>query len=45
MIIKSPSPAVKIPDISWPEYFFARIEPYHQEIALIDGDSGRQINS
>ncbi len=44
MIIKSPSPAVKIPDISWPEYFFARIEPYHQEIALIDGASGRQIN-
>ena len=44
MIIKSPSPAIEIPNISWPEYFLARIEPYHKEIALIDGDSGRQIN-
>ena len=44
MIIKSPSPSVEIPDISWPEYFFKRIEPYHKQIALIDGDSGRQVN-
>ena len=44
MIIQSPSPSVEIPNISWPEYFFKRIEPYHKQIALIDGDSGREVN-
>ena len=44
MIIKSPSPAVEIPDISWPEYFLKCIDPYHEQVALIDGDSGRQIS-
>jgi hypothetical protein len=24
--------------------FFERIEPYHKEIALIDGESGREVN-
>lgn len=41
MIIQSPSPAITIPNISWPEYFLSRIESYHKEAALIDAASGQ----
>ena len=41
MIIQSPSPTIDIPNISWPDYFLKRIEPYHDQPALIDGDSGQ----
>lgn len=44
MIFKSPSPAVNIPDISWPEYFLQRIAPLHEQIALIDTESDRQVS-
>lgn len=44
MIVKSPSPEVEIPNVSWPEYFLQRIRPYHEQIALIDGETGRQIS-
>lgn len=41
MIFQSPSPTIDIPSISWSEYFLKRIEPYHDQPALIDGDSGQ----
>ncbi len=41
MIFKSPSPTIDIPEISWGEYFFNRIESYHDTPALIDGESGK----
>lgn len=44
MILKSPSPEIDIPDISWPEYFLGRIQAYHDKAALIDGNSGSSIS-
>lgn len=41
MIIQSPSPTIDIPNISWSDYFLKRIEPYHNQPALIDGNSGQ----
>ena len=44
MIIKSPSPEVTIPDISLPVYFLQRLANYDQEVALIEGETGREIS-
>ncbi len=44
MIFKSPSPAVEIPNMSWPEYFLQRIAPFQEQVALIDAETDRQIS-
>jgi acyl-CoA synthetase (AMP-forming)/AMP-acid ligase II len=40
MIFKSPSPEVEIPDISWPEYFFDRLNSNLDNPALINAVTG-----
>ncbi|MCK5922467.1 MAG: hypothetical protein KAG66_16105, partial [Methylococcales bacterium] len=43
MLIKCPSSAVAIPDVSWSQYFFEKIDAYQNKPALIDGSNHHVI--
>ena len=43
MIFRSPSPDVKVPEISFPEYVLRKADKFPDKPAMVDGPSGRTL--